>query len=342
MAQRFSRITSLLIQKGLSFDLLTTRSLASEFGFEELRSVKSIDDLAPRLGLRDAVLIASTLLRILLRQYRRVHLAGAGRLTEVIIALCKVSKTPVSCTFASRTIDMASYGREADKKRWEHILNRVDKIDVLNPGHDLHKWSAKISVSPCSFVSKQNTLPKTYLAERESLVVFCGALEQTKNPKLAIEIVDLFARTTGIPAKLVIFGKGSEEDAIDALMREVNAWHRRELVSFGASSELGNTLSRANVFLSLQEIDNYPSQSLLEAMLMGCKVVATDEGDTHLLLPTSEHRNRLVKSRRANDFMEAMHIAFSDNFASTVNAEFVARHHNVDRFSEYFIEFLDA
>lgn len=75
---------------------------------------------------------------------------------------------------------------------------------------------------------------------------------------------------------------------------------------------------------------------------MGCKFIATNEGDTHLLLPAEEHRNSLVSSRQAIDFMEAMSRSFSDNLASNANAEFVEKYHNVDRFSDYFVEFLDA
>ena len=44
------------------------------------------------------------------------------------------------------------------------------------------------------------------------------------------------------------------------------------------------TLSKALVFLSLQERNNYPSQALLEAMACGCAVIATDVGETRRLV----------------------------------------------------------
>jgi glycosyltransferase involved in cell wall biosynthesis len=43
-------------------------------------------------------------------------------------------------------------------------------------------------------------------------------------------------------------------------------------------------LSRTKVFLSLQAVDNYPSQSVLEAMASGCAIIATDVGETRKFL----------------------------------------------------------
>lgn len=43
-------------------------------------------------------------------------------------------------------------------------------------------------------------------------------------------------------------------------------------------------LGRTKVFLSLQTSNNYPSQSLLEAMASGCAIIATDVGETRKLL----------------------------------------------------------
>jgi glycosyltransferase involved in cell wall biosynthesis len=46
-------------------------------------------------------------------------------------------------------------------------------------------------------------------------------------------------------------------------------------------------LARSKIFVSLQKHDNYPSQSLLEAMASGCAIIATDVGETRRLLDES-------------------------------------------------------
>ena len=42
--------------------------------------------------------------------------------------------------------------------------------------------------------------------------------------------------------------------------------------------------ARAKIFLSIQESNNYPSQSLIEAMASGCAIIATDVGETRKLI----------------------------------------------------------
>ena len=51
-------------------------------------------------------------------------------------------------------------------------------------------------------------------------------------------------------------------------------------------------LAQTKIFLSLQKTNNYPSQSLLEAMASGCAIIATDVGETRRLL--DETRSILI------------------------------------------------
>ncbi|MFM8635761.1 MAG: glycosyltransferase [Planctomycetia bacterium] len=340
MAQRFSILGAELIRRGGAFELLTTGSLASEFNLPQSPLIRTIDDTELRTPLTSWLMLAAVFLRVSLGAYRRVHLAGAGRAATALFWACRVSGTPVSCTFASRTLEMASYGRGKDKTRWVQLLNRVDRIDVLNPGHNLVEWREKIFVSPCSFPSRMETLPQVFAQARDRLVVFCGAMEAVKNPFLALDIVDVYISTTGDRISILFFGDGPLKPGMKERIDAFNARHGDSRASFGKSDQLGEVLARANVFLSLQEADNYPSQALLEAMLMGCKFIATDEGDTHLMLPPTESRNSLVNSRSPYAFLHAMRVAFEDTVASHINADFARDTHSLARFAEYFTRFV--
>lgn len=341
MAQRFSIVGGALINRGENIELMTTGSLASEFKLPDSKRTYVIDDSGPKLPLMTWVMMFGVLTRLAFGCYRQVHFAGAGGLYKPLIWASRLSRTRLSCTFASRTIDMASYGRSGDKKKWREILDAVDRIDVLNPGHDLHKWSAKISVSPCSFPSKIGALPGSFSRRKNKLVVFCGALESPKNPVLALDIVDRYIHETGDQIDLLLFGKGSLKEVIMRRMSEINATHGREVVRFGQDLSLGEALSAANVFLSLQEIDNYPSQSVMEAMLLGCKIIATDEGDTKQFFPEGESLNFIVDSRDADKFIEPMRKVFSKLTASYTNAEFIRSQHSLQKFLDYFSGFLN-
>jgi glycosyltransferase involved in cell wall biosynthesis len=341
MAQRFSMLGGELIRRGENIELLTSKSLASEFGLPNSSKVIVLDDTKVQLTLKSWILLLRLIGLIFLGCYRQVHLAGAGRLFLPLQLACRFSRTRLSCTFASRTLDMASYGNPKNRLTWLRILNRVDKIDVLNPGHDLIKWKDKISVSPCSFPSKIRNLPTHFPESKSNVAVFCGAFEKTKNPILALEILDSYVSETGDRITCAFFGKGSLLPHVSKRIGELNAKHGGELAYLGQISKLGETLASATVFLSLQEYDNYPSQAVLEAMLMGCKIIATSDGDTKLLFPKDEPRNAAIASRDSLQFVDAMRIAFADNKASLANFHYVSENHNLDRFADYFIRFLN-
>lgn len=340
MAQRFSLVGSNLIERGANVALLTTRSLGDEFGFGEHPRIHLIEDIYEKIPLNSWLLLIWMLIKISFGRYRQVHIAGAGRLIKPIIFATRISRTRLSCTFASRTLDMASYGRDADRQKWVYLLNAVDWIDVLNPGHDLEHWEGKISVSPCSFPSKKENLGHICLQEKERTAVFCGALENNKNPLLALNIVEKYWETYGETTKLIVFGKGVLELEVRARMQAINDKAGFDLVEFGTFDGLTHALQKANVFFSLQELDNYPSQSAMEGMLMGCKIIATDEGDTKLLLPETEPLNAVIGSRDAADFVPPLKLANDILSASLENARYIEKNHNIERFSQYIASFL--
>lgn len=340
MAQRFSLVGANLIESGANVELLTTDSLAGEFGFGGQAKVHLIEDTTGKLPLQSWFLLIWILIKISFGRFRQVHIAGAGRLLKPIIFATRISRTRLSCTFASRTLDMASYSREADRRKWTYLLDAVDAIDVLNPGHDLERWIDKISVSPCSFPSKKDHLERFSDHEKEKTAIFCGALVKNKNPLLALDIVEKYWETYGEVTKLIIFGKGSLETEVRNRMDAINKKIGSDVVQFGTFDGFSDALAKANVFFSLQEFDNYPSQSAMEGMLMGCKVIATDEGDTRKLLPENETLNAVVDSRDAVDFVFPLKQANAVLSPSRENALHIEKNHNIERFSEYIDSFL--
>ncbi|MDL2200407.1 glycosyltransferase [Halopseudomonas aestusnigri] len=340
MAQRFSLVGAKLIESGANVELLATRSLGDEFGFEAGARIHLIEDAERNIPFRSWFLLCFLLVKVAFGRYRQVHIAGAGRLLKPILLAARISRTRTSCTFASRTLEMASYGRDADRRRWVELLDSVDAIDVLNPGHDLDRWKDKISVSPCSFPSKKDSLGEFSGGSKDVLAVFCGALEKNKNPLLALDIVLDYWQAYGSVTKLVIFGKGVLETEVRDRMEQINKQVGVEVARFGNFECFSETLQAANVFFSLQELDNYPSQAAMEGMLMGCKVIATDEGDTRLLLPESEPLNAVVRSRDAKDFISYLRLANEDLRPSIENANHIQRNHNLERFSNYLASFL--
>ncbi|WP_339855512.1 glycosyltransferase [Porticoccus hydrocarbonoclasticus] len=338
MAQRFCLIGNECIARGYNVEMMTTRSLLDALELKRQKHIFILEDDKGRVSVKSLLRVLIVMVKIGFSRYSQVHIAGAGRLLPFIVWLSKLSKTRLSCTFASRTLEMASYGRAEDEAKWISLLNSVDIIDVLNPSHNLYRWQKKIRVSPCSFPSKRDFIVESFSHERAPVAIFCGSLERNKNPILAMEIVEQYVKKTDSQLELFIFGRGSLFAEVEEKMVAINNCLGRPVIKFGEYSDLMRCLSRANIFFSLQEIDNYPSQSMMEAMLLGCKIIATDEGDTRAMLPPHGRDNATVNSRSPSSYLNAVDAALANPRASYDNAEYVKSNHSIDNFLDYFCD----
>ncbi len=115
---------------------------------------------------------------------------------------------------------------------------------------------------------------------KQPWVVFLGRFVSIKNPLLLVD---------AIPAVLLQFpethfyflGRGELESEI---LAKVQALGVSEQVTIRFEPKPTQILSESSIFVSLQSEENYPSQSLLEAMACANAIVATDVGDTWRLV----------------------------------------------------------
>ena len=83
--------------------------------------------------------------------------------------------------------------------------------------------------------------------------------------------------------EIFVAGFGSLEDQVQ------RKWEKlpnriKEQVVVGSYPDVAPILASAKVFVSLQQVENYPSQAILEAMACKCAIIATDVGDTRLFI----------------------------------------------------------
>ena len=135
----------------------------------------------------------------------------------------------------------------------------------------------KICVSPGSVVDLEHFRPSQ---EKEPWVVFAGRLVEEKNPLLFLEAVPAILRA--VPSsRFYLFGEGPLRREVDQALARLKL---QDVVALGFHPYLAPVLGKTRVFVSLQRQDNYPSQSLLEAMACGAVPVATDVGLTWRLV----------------------------------------------------------
>lgn len=121
-----------------------------------------------------------------------------------------------------------------------------------------------------------------HASQKERTILFLGSLAAIKGPDLLVEAAARIAdelRSAGY--RLQIAGSGPLGPLLAELIIEKGI---EDLVDLPGQVDPADVLGSASIFTSLQVHNNYPSQSLIEALAAGCFIVATDEGDTRLLV----------------------------------------------------------
>ncbi len=175
-----------------------------------------------------------------------------------------------------------------DSQYW--VLQHADAIDFLSPSlvgcyikaMD-NKIRGKIHVTPNSFINYTNYYP---VLPKKPWVVFLGRLEPLKNPMLFIEAVNLLLNENNHrEVTFYVMGAGSK---MTRLQQYISDQKLGNIVFTGMHSQPWEILQQSSVFVSLQSSENYPSQSLIEAMACENGVVVTDVGNTRLLVTEQE------------------------------------------------------
>jgi len=262
-----------------------------------------------------------------------VHLTGVGMLIlpAAILAHLFKNATVLTSLTTSRVLPLRN-GNQTRRSYWVlwTALKWSHVVDALNPQIDVTGIvdNRKLFIAPCSFSD-----PERYRSADRKLdrVVFAGHFVRQKGSELLVQMVKEWPQ--GETCELVLCGSGPYEAQLRSAA-EQNANVR--ILRIDRISEI---LAGAKVFLSLQQWDNYPSQSLLEAMLCQCCVVATDTGDTERLV-RSPWGTRLPVDAPARAYIDAalQYVGMDEQMQMRVGAAaraFVVEQHSESRYLSY-------
>lgn len=193
------------------------------------------------------------------------------------------------------------------------------------------RHSSKCKVAPCSFTEYR--VPQAAVA-RDIDVSLIARMIDCKGHGLLRKALD---ELTGPECSgLVVYVCGS--GPLDSEIRRDFAAITHHRVHIQYEQDPFSILLKSKVFVSLQDIDNYPSQSLLEAMACGCVIIATDVGLTRQLL--DENCAMLIRPE-PKALAEALRQVLTNPALRCTLGEsarrIVTTQHTVERFADYFI-----
>jgi|AntAceMinimDraft_12_1070368.scaffolds.fasta_scaffold24109_1 glycosyltransferase involved in cell wall biosynthesis len=279
------------------------------------------------VGRRVSAVLGWLVLAAALRQGRltHVHLVANHGFFVLMMTLLSFRLPPMS--FSIFGMETSKSG----KRGWAEITAisvaclGANKVDCLMPGYQdfakrytFARRRDRIRLAPGSFSNYADT---QIAKKRDIEVVFLARFAEGKGLSLL----------PGVKARLAELGVTLHAVGAGPLRHQIGGPNVYETVN---SYEI---LGRSKIFLSIQEFENYPSQSLLEAMASECSIIATDVGWTRLLL--DESVAELVNPRVEDIVKSVIFLLNNPALASQrgkAGRQRVIEDHTIERYVSYF------
>jgi len=284
---------------------------------------------------------------ILKNRINTIHTAGQFFLIPILY-FRKIFNFSSCVTIGSASIQMAStYGKNATAQ-WDAFLKKSTNVDILNPTHEFHNYKFRKFISPCSFpfiMTANKPIDLNFKnTDRENYIMYVGSMIDLKNPIFCIEgfvrMLELHIQDFDLIEKkptLILIGKGPLRKRVSELQVEINERFGYEAIKLENDDKLiYSYLSRSKIFLSLFDLENYPSQSLMEGMLFCNKLIVTPYGDTKLLVKP-ELGNTILTDKNVDELANAMFHTLINWKLDDGNHNFIIKNHNIEIFSKYFL-----
>jgi glycosyltransferase involved in cell wall biosynthesis len=343
MAMRFVALWTFLARERPEQDvwLFSNESLLDRLlgRFARPSRVVSFEDRGPLYLFRRGWSLLKFLTVILYRRIDTVHLVAGGADFLAVMPLLRLLKVKVCLTFATAALDVGLEGQALQRVRF--ALRSAPNVEFLNPVARVPDFPQKRFYSPCSFpyiLGLGKPVNPKPAEERRNRAVFSGSLIPGKNPILAVQGLEVLLAAEGElwrDLEMIFVGQGPLRPELERQIGILNQRMGRQVAGFWPEEQLFECLAESRIFLSLQHPDNYPSQSLMEAMLYENCIIATDVGETRRIVPCLG--NELIPPTP-----QALGLALSRLLrgpqSNPENAAFIRKYHSPERFADYFLE----
>ena len=226
-----------------------------------------------------------------------------------------------------------------DTEYW--VTKYSDKIDFLSLGIK-DNFESKIfkvkpgraCVSPCSFVIYDNYYPEQ---PKKNQIVFLGRFHKDRSIQLILEAILILQNKKQVKQEFefVFIGDGPEKGNIERFIADN---YLENVILTGIMYDPWTIIRKSKIFITVAS-ENYPSQSLLEAMACENAIIASDVGETRKLV--TENEGVLVKQNPESiaDAIEFLIKNPDERERLGKNARKKAlEEHTIEKFAKYFLK----
>lgn len=220
-------------------------------------------------------------------------------------------------------------------------LENSDSVDFLSPfilegiiNRKVNLNKGSINITPCSFSDYGKCIPGD---KKDFLVSFAARIFPDKNPMLYLEAAKNIVKKYPY-VKFNLMGEG-----LAYLHKEINYFINfnklKNNIIFGFHPNPPEVFSESIIFVSIQTTNNYPSQSVLEAMACGNAIIASDVGDTRMFV---NDEIGILIPLDLNSLVNALELLINNKEHALrlgKNArEFVLKNHTIEKCAEYYLD----
>jgi glycosyltransferase involved in cell wall biosynthesis len=229
-----------------------------------------------------------------------------------------------------------------DSEYW--VMKHCDKIDFLSEGIKnnfnnkiFNIAPERVVISPCSFIIYDNYYPEY---PKENNVTFLGRFVPERNLFLILEAIKICQNSINWNSNLNFYfiGDGPEKNNV------IQYIERNKLVNIhltGKSFYPWKYLRKSRIFITVAT-ENYPSQSLLEAMACENAIIASDVGETRNLL--TEKEAILVPLEAEKIAKAILYLVENTDVCERLGQHArikATENHNIEKYINYFYSIID-
>lgn len=231
--------------------------------------------------LRAGIILLS---RLINRQLKNIYKKYDFDITHAILGgvrflnIPSVRKTYRVAAYVDSTFDFIEKSR-----RIRANINDAQALDILHKSLKKELIKRGINRPENMYVADFSFIDysKTAIEKKEPIIAFSTRLTHWKGVRELLATIEVSLQKLPPSAQFIIMGTGKWQGEVNDFVKKVGSGRVSYL---GFVENPTNILSKSLIFLSLQHLNNYPSQSLLEAMACGNAIIASDVGETYKLV----------------------------------------------------------